>query len=201
MRSSHLKTLLIATSIWAVTPLSAIAGSTFPTSVIFTAAASVTRPADVVQLQGVALAATIAPSSAIVVESTGTPAKAYNLAFELSNAGSSNIVDMYENGGSQTWSINVSKATISQFLFNSSYASTSTGRFGVSRSPSGINGGVNGTLGTGTSNTAGTMDRGYLGSAAAGTQFLNGTISRIAFYNRALTPAQLQARTRLGAPF
>ena len=164
----------------------------FATSATPTAASSVTRAADMVSLQGAARATAQGTRASIIVATSGILGGTNPTVI-----GSPSSWLMY-NGNSSTQTYNGSSSLRAGFGILILSGSV---RNGVSFAPSERL--VANSLGNYNqdANSVGSLSGLTLGYSGLGATYLNGRITNIAIYARDLTPPQLQARTRLGAPF
>ena len=170
------------------------AGS-FPTSYIPTAASPVSRAADVVQIVGPALRALQGVQGAAVVETGALSGSNGRIIGDLATT----HAIIYQASSTTTGTTGLGP-TISPVFGNAGTWAT-TQRSGITWSGSGTamagSGGVVNTSATPLSAAGLSL---YLGNSN-GVGFINGYVRKDAFYNRAPTAPQLQARTVLGAPF
>ena len=168
------------------------AGS-FPTSCIPTGSASVTRAADVVALQGPALTAVQGTNASVIAEAN--PASSFAQFPIIINNGAPSVLQFNTTGNAQNYQ-NASVLATANAGTLGAFNRLGTSWTGAPTRAVALNGG-------GVANDATAMNARssvYLGSNAS-ANFLDGYIRKLALYNRALTPPQLQARTVLGAPF
>jgi hypothetical protein len=169
----------------------------FATSRILTGASNVTRAADVVSLTGFALAVLMGAQGAVILETGG-----------FNNSPSSALVNFnYSAGLDQLAPFSITQLS----FYKSGYKSTTTighsgTTAGVLRSGMMWTPSNNSVVGNGGSvgSSMFTITPGtnmWLGSLSGTSSFIDGHITKLALYNRALTASQLQARTVLGSPF
>ena len=171
----------------------------FPSSIIPNATASqVTRAADVVQLQGAALASVLGSSMAAVAE-VSVPQATQNITLSVSDGTTSNRVQLgggtsgYIQGGGGGASLGTP----------ANFAPNTPTRLGITAQANAAKFAYSGgNLATGNSTSSPATTQAQLGGYPTfSTLFLDGYIRKLALYNTALTGPQLQARTIVGAPF
>jgi hypothetical protein len=177
----------------------------FPTSYIPTAAASVTRAADVATIIGAGLTALQGAASTIIGEYQAS---------NLSGVGYLLVADVANNPANEATSMIYSSSLVYSRLWHS--AAIVFGASALSGTPSTVNpnrqsiawdgvGGSaslnGGTVATATATKPNTPNTFSLGSSGGGSQFINGYIRSLAIYNSRLPDATLQSRSVVGAPF
>jgi hypothetical protein len=177
-----------------------IEAGSFATSYIPTAAASVTRVADVAQFTGPALTALQGIAGAAIVEMTALPGATAGSGIII--GGASGVAFMFENSNTVAVTYDVSSSPTLAAATAGTSSFTGGIRAGVSwnaNARSVVLGG--GTVGTVASGFTGSRTSVGLGSYAGGSQPANGWYQSFAIYNQRLPDATLQAKSVVGASY
>jgi hypothetical protein len=171
----------------------------FATSYIPTTTASVTRNADAASMTGTNFSSWYnAGEGTVYVDFALNGIASVNKAINFDNgAGFANSIDIYANSGTPRLDVYVSSSSQTNLTPSGGALSVNTfvkfdGVYKVNDFAACRNGG---TVVTDTSGTIPTVSRACIGNSNLITQFLNGTIRKIAYYPIRLTNAQLQALT------
>ena len=178
----------------------------FSTSLIPTAASSATRAADVVSIIGPALGVLQGRAASAIAE-FNTSGRSINSAriIGTNNASTSDLLDVNGTSGTSMGSYNGSAYLTTANLGGNSLL-TSTIRAGISYVTSGGSRNISGGGGAVASDaaaitTVSPVSSFLVGSSNGLANFLDGHVTKLALWNRALPNAKLQAFTVLGAPF
>jgi predicted outer membrane repeat protein len=160
-------------------------------SPIPTTTAAVTRAADVAAVTGLSVPN---PHSMAAEWTPGFDnGSSFRRAASLTNAGFSATDDIYQRFTNNFVRMFSSDMDLTLGTGNATTGNKASARFELNNSAGSLNGGA---IASDTSSTPATpIDRLYVG-ATSSSNWMNGTISRIRIYNRALTDAQLQNLTQ-----
>jgi predicted outer membrane repeat protein len=160
-------------------------------SPIPTTTAAVTRAADAVSVTGISVPN---PHSMAAEWTPGFDnGSSFRRAASLTNAGFSATDDIYQRFTNNFVRMFSSDMDLTLGTGNATTGNKASARFELNNSAGSLNGGA---IASDTSSTPATpIDRLYVG-ATSSSNWMNGTISRIRIYNRALTDAQLQNLTQ-----